>query len=276
VIPSESLQGNEVAWALSVTLATGRAFLTRMSAYLIQFVRWPLGPLLIFAVWRVMYGASGRTVVGGASLSGFLVTGIFGSVLLSSSIWTSGYAIEWERDEGTSGSLFLSPASRAAVIAGYGLGSFVWFLPCFIMVTLLGVATGATLNIGSMAAAALGALAMVTASLSMGFTLAGLFILSRRGNLIANVMQPPLLLLGGFAVPIARLPLSVRWISNGLPITHALEAFRPAVLTGAGLATTGRELALSFGVSAAYVVAGLLALRRVEHVARRLGQLDLY
>src|SRR5579884_2177741 len=267
---------NPGAGFVATLLATSRAYLQRSSAYLIALIRWPLGPLFTFATWRVTYHAAGNGSVEGATVSGFLLVGVFGLITWTSSIWASGYAVEYERGEGTSASLFLTPASRAAVVAGYGLGSFVWFLPCFIMVTLLGVATGATLNIGSMAAAALGALAMVTASLSMGFTLAGLFILSRRGNLIANVMQPPLLLLGGFAVPIARLPLSVRWISNGLPITHALEAFRPAVLTGAGLATTGRELALSFGVSAAYVVAGLLALRRVEHVARRLGQLDLY
>src|SRR5581483_6333220 len=124
-------QRSELREAVGVAVATARGFLKRLSCYKIQIIRWPIGPILTFAVWRVMYGASGRTSVSGATLSGFLVTGVFGSILLSSSIWVSGYAIEWERDEGTSGSLFLSPASRSAVIAGYGLGAFVWFIPSF-------------------------------------------------------------------------------------------------------------------------------------------------
>jgi ABC-2 type transport system permease protein len=226
-------------------------------------------------MWRVMYGAAGSSTVSGVSLSGFLVTGVFGSILLSSSIWTSGYALEWERDEGTSGSLFLSPASRSAVIAGYGLGSFVWFLPSVLVLVLLSLVTGATFDLSPLAAA-LGAIALAVSSLSMGFAFASLFILSRRGNLIANVMQPPLLLFAGFAVPLSRLPASVQWISNALPITHALEAFRPAVLNGAGMGTVGYQLSLAFGVSTAFVLVGVISLHRMEHVARGLGQLDLY
>lgn len=272
----EAIYLNPAAHAWSVSLATARAFILRLSAYTIQIVRWPLGPIFIFAVWRVMYAASGRSGVDGATLSGFLVTGVFGSILLSSSIWTSGYAIEWERDEGTSGSLFLSPASRSAVIAGYGLGSFLWFLPSFVAVALLGLVTGARLVVSNPWVALLGGLSLAVSSLAMGFAFASLFILSRRGNLIANVMQPPLLLLAGFVVPIPSLPFWVQWVSNAIPITHALQAFRLAVLTGAGWSPVRDDLLLSFGVSLVYIVAGIVSLARMEYVARGLGQLDLY
>lgn len=267
---------SQVTQALFVTTATAVAFLKRLSAYKIQLIRWPVGPVLIFAVWRIMYGASGRTSVSGATLSGFLVTGVFGTILLSSSIWTSGSAIEWERDEGTSGSLFLSPASRSSVIAGYGLGSFVWFIPSFLMLVILGVLTGATLNIGDLLAAILACVALVAGSLSLGFAFASLFILSRRGNLIANVIQPPLMLLCGFAVPVSALPSWIQPVSNIFPVTHALEALRPAVLQGAGLTNVGSELFWSFLTSAAFVLLGAISIRRMEYVARRLGQLDLY
>src|SRR5579872_1038854 len=259
---TELLQGFRVA------KATARGFLRRLSAYKIQLIRWPIGPILTFALWRVMYGASGRTDLSGATLSGFLVTGVFGTILLSSSIWTSGYAIEWERDEGTSGSLFLSPASRSAVVAGYGIGAFVWFVPSFVALVILAFATGASLNVADPLAATISAVAMVLASLAMGFAFAGLFILSRRGNLIANVMQPPLMLLAGFAVPLSRLPVWAQAIGNVLPLTHALEALRATTLGGADLATAGPELLLTLGTTLAFLAVGAFGLRRVEHVAR--------
>ncbi len=264
------------AHAWFVTLATARAFILRLSAYFIQIVRWPLGPIFTFATWRVMYAASGRSGVDGTTLSGFLVTGVFGSILLASSIWTSGSALEWERDEGTSASLFLSPASRSAVVAGYGLGSLIWFLPSFVAVVILGVVTGARLMISDPLVAVAAALSLTFASLAMGFLLAGLFILSRRGNLIANVMQPPLLLLSGFAVPVSALPGWVQPISNALPITAALQAFRQAVLEHGSWSTTGGRLLTSVLISLVYVVIGVFGLKWMEHVARGLGQLDLY
>ena len=47
---------------------------------------------------------------------------------------------------------------------------------------------------------------MVVASLAVGFTLAGAFVLTRRANLLANVIQHPVYLLGGFVVPRDALP----------------------------------------------------------------------
>lgn len=274
--PALTRSRNQLADLLDVMVATARAYLSRVSAYKIQLIRWPLGPVFTFAVWRVMYGASGRTSAGGASLSGFLVTGVFGAILLSSSIWTSGYAIEWERDEGTSGSLFLSPASRVGVIGGYGLGALVWFVPSFLVLLILGILTGASLNVADPLAVVLSALLMIAGSFSMGFALASLFILSRRGNLIANAIQPPLTFLSGFAFPVSRLPDWVQAISNVLPITHALEALRTTALDRGSLQAAAPQLILSLVTCLAFLIVGGVSLHRMEHVARRLGQLDLY
>ena len=79
-----------LAATLGVTLATARAYLERMSAYLIQFIRWPLGPLFTFATWRLTYAASGRGQVDGATLSGFLLVGVFGMITWTSADGTVG------------------------------------------------------------------------------------------------------------------------------------------------------------------------------------------
>ena len=72
-------------WA--VTLATAEAYLKRVSAYLIELIRWPLGPLFTFATWRVTYEISGRSQVDGATASGFLLIGIFGLITWTSTVF---------------------------------------------------------------------------------------------------------------------------------------------------------------------------------------------
>lgn len=194
----------------------------------------------------------------------------------SSTIWSSGYAVEHERHEGTIAALFLSPASRVAVVAGYGLGAFVLSLPSLAVLALLGLATGARLEIGDPLAAPAALATLYLGSLCTGLAFSGLFVFSRRGNLLANFLQLPVWLLAGFLVPRASLPGWLRPLSNAVPASHAVDALRASSLNGARLCDIAGELALAVATSAAFALIGFLSLRRVEHVAKRAGTLDFY
>jgi ABC-2 type transport system permease protein len=259
----------------ATVLATARAYVKRSKAYVIDIVRTLLFPLLYFMTWRVAYAAAGRGHVDGANAAGFLLVGMFGLITWSSTIWSSGYAIEHERHEGTVGALFLSPASRSAVVVGYGLGSLVWLLPSVLVTIAIGLATGARLHVADLLALAGAAAALVVASLATGFAFAGLFVLSRRGNLLANFLQLPIYLLAGFVVPRSRLPDWLLPLSDAIPASHAMDALRASSLGGATLHGITGQLALAFGTAALYALVGWISLRRVEHVAKRAGQLDL-
>jgi ABC-type uncharacterized transport system permease subunit len=201
--------------------ATARGFVSRSNAYLIDVIRWPLFPLVFFVMMRLTYTVSGQETVAGMDPSAFLMTGMFGFILWSGTIWSSGYAVEYERSEGTAAALFLSPASRVAVIAGYGLGGFVWMAPSFVTMAILGFATGARFNVADPRAAIGAVMAMLIGSLATGFALAGLFILSRRANLLANFLQRPGELLAGALFPRDLLPGPLYALSNCLPVSHA-------------------------------------------------------
>ena len=146
-------------WA--VVLATARSSVQRSNAYLIDRIRWPLGAFVMYATWRITYAVSGRGEVGGANTSGFLLIGMFGVVTWTATVWSGGSAIEYERYEGTVGALFLSPASRVAVLAGYGIGGFAWLLPSYLLVAFLGAVTGARLAVADPLALAAAALALL-------------------------------------------------------------------------------------------------------------------
>lgn len=171
--------------------------------------------------------------VGGANAAGFLLVGMVGLLAWSSSIWSSGYAIEHERHEGTVGALFLSPASRAAIVVGYGLGSFVWELPSLLVVGLIALLSGARFDVSDPFAALAALGSVYVASLCVGFAFAGLFVLSRRGNLLANFLQMPIYLLAGFVVPRDRLPGWLEQLSDAVPASHATDALRASTLAGA-------------------------------------------
>jgi ABC-2 type transport system permease protein len=260
---------------LDVMLATTRAEISRKCAYTIEVVRWPLWPVLYFSVLYLAYQAAGRDTVGGVSAAGFLLVGVFGMGLWSTSVWTSGYAVEWERSEGTINSLLLTPANRTAVVLGYGFGAMLlWVLPTTFILMLLTLATGARFNVSDSLAVLLAGLALVGAAQAMGYLLSGLFVLTRRANMFANFIQSPIYLLSGMVVPLDQLPDWLRWFSYGFPFSYGMTALRAALLDGALLDVIAAELALCAATSAIAVIGGAVLLRRVEEVAKRGGQLD--
>lgn len=255
---------------------TARGFVARSNAYLIDVIRWPVFPLIFYGVMRLTYAVSGQETVAGYDVAAFLLLGMFAFITWSGTIWSGGYAIEYERSEGTIGALFLAPASRAATIAGYGLGGFVWMAPSFVVVALLGLVTGARFTVADPLAVGGAVLAFLVGSLATGFALAGLFILSRRANLLANFLQRPGELLSGALFPRESLPGPLHALSNCLPVSHALDALRASALGAATLRDILPNLGLALLVSAVYVAIGALSLRKVEDAAKRSGDLDLY
>jgi ABC-2 type transport system permease protein len=261
-------------WAVLWGSAVG--YLKRSNAYLIDIIRWPLFPLMLYATLQVTYRAAGRTEAGGANVPGFLLVGIVGLLVWGATIWAGGYAIEWERSTGTIAALLLSPASRVAVVLGYGLGGIVWLLPGFAMVGLLGLATGARFDVSTPLAPLLAVAALIVGAVAVGFALASFFVLSRRANVLANFLQTPVYLLAGFAVPRQELPGWLRPLSDALPVSHAIDALRASTLRGAGVGEIAGEVGWALVTAAAFGLVGIGGLRRVERVAKRGGELEFF
>ncbi len=265
-----------VAYHWATVLATVRMHLEVDAIYPLNIIQQALFPVLSYVTWRVTYTVSGRSTVEGVSPSAFLLVGMVGLLTWRLTVLGSGYSIESERSEGTIGSLFLTPVNRASIVLGHGLAAFVGMLPTYTMIIIVGFMTGTRLNITDPLALAISLLAVVVASLATGFALAGLFILSRRGNLIANSLQSPIYLLAGFIVPRTELSGWLRPLSNVIPAGPATDALRASTLSGATLVGVVQSLAFAFGTSALWALIGYVSLRRVEYAAKRSGQLELY
>lgn len=258
-----------------VMLASAGAFIRRQSAYTIELVRWPVFPIFYFLTLYLTYTVSGREVVSGYPTGGFLVVGVIGMILWTSNLWDSGYAIERLRVEGTITTLFLSPASRSAVVFGYGLGSLVVLVvPASLVLTVIVLALGISFQIASPLAVALSILGMMLASTSLGYVLAGFFVLTRRANVLANFLQAPIFLLSGAVLPVGELPSALRLFARVFPLSYGMDAVRETLLAGAtvnNVAPTLIGLSIS---STGLLFVGAFLLRRVEHDARNGAELD--
>jgi ABC-2 type transport system permease protein len=102
----------------------------------------------------------------------------------------------------------------------------------------------------------------------LGILSASVVLAFKRGDPSSWLVQGLSYLLGGVYYPVAVLPEWGQWLAQLLPITHALEAMRRLLLTGAGLDEVWGSLAglLIFSAAAAPLSLGAfwLALRRVK------------
>ena len=263
------------AATLRVCYATARAEIKRSMAYTIEIVRWPLFPLLYYVTLLFTYDAAGRSSVGQVSPAAFLLIGIFGMTLWSTAVWSGGYAVESERYTGTINSLFLSPASRGAVVFGYSLGSiFVFVGPTMAVATVIAIVSGVDFNVTNPAAVLLSLAALILAALAMSYLLSGAFVLTRRANMFANFLQAPIYLLSGMMVPVDDLPRQIQWFACGFPVSAGMEALRGSLLAGESLSMVAEPLLRLVIASAVLMLIGHWLLRRVEHAARNAGTLD--
>ncbi len=271
----ETVTMPELARFWSVLSATAGRYIQRQAAYAIELVRWPLFPTLYFLVLYLTYSVSGRSVIAGYPLAGFLVIGVAGMVFWTSNLWASGYAIEFERREGTLQSLFLSPASRSAVVLGYGVGSMlVMVLPTVAVLVAIALMLQISLSVASVPAVALSIGGLLLASISSGYVLAGFFVLTRRANVIANFLQAPVYLLSGAVLPVQELPGILQVFARIFPLSHGMDAVRASLLGGAAIADVQSSL-VGIGLSSAFLIAlGAALLRMVERNARNGAELD--
>lgn len=258
-----------------VLRATARRYVQRQAAYVIELIRWPVFPVLYFLTLYLTYTVSGREAVNGYPVAGFLVVGVLGMVLWTSNLWASGYAIEFERQEGTLQSLFLSPASRTAVVLGYGAGSLlVMVVPTAVVLITITLALQISFSVASVLAVALSIGGMFLASVSLGYVLAGFFVLTRRANVIANFLQTPVYLLSGAVLPVQELPETLQTFARLFPLSYGMDAVRETLLAGGSVGDVQSSLLGIVISSTALFAIGALLLRRVEQDARDGAELD--
>ena len=206
---------------------------------------------------------------------GFVVVGL--AVLAYMTLGIGGVA-SGTRESQASGVLellVLSPARHPALIVSASLPGYVFGALTLTVFLLTAAALGVDFG-GANVPLALLSLVLATASfVALGLFAAALVFVTKRGNPVAWAIRTSSMLLAGVLYPVEVLPQPLRALSEAVPLTHALELERGALLLGQGLGELWQELTVLAGLTAVLFPLGLAACRLALRMARTDGSLTI-
>ena len=193
----------------------------------------------------------------------WLVPGVIGMNIMFSCLFGVGFVIVRYRKNGVLKRLKATPVSALGFVSAQALSRFIIVIATSLIVFS---GTNAFLHFrmeGSwlllLSTAALGIVSME----ALGLIFAARLKSEELVNGLMNLVTLPMLALSGVFFSLEGSPAILRTVSQGLPLTHAIQAARGIMLEGAGLAQTAPHLVF-LGVFSATALAIAAALFKWE------------
>jgi ABC-2 type transport system permease protein len=213
------------ARALAAQARTELALTVRRGESVLVTFGIPVGILVFFAQVDVIDVGSGRRI-------DFLVPGVLALAVMSTAMVSLGIATGFERRYGVLKRLGATPLGRPALLTAKTAMVVAVELVQAAVIVAVGVALGWHLT--ARLVPALGVLALGTVAFAgLGLLMAGA-LPAELTLALANALYLALLLFGGMAFPLDRLPGAVEGVARALPAAALAQCVRGA-LSGAGV-----------------------------------------
>jgi len=174
--------------------------------------------------------------------SWFIVTGVFGLLLMLNSSLVSAAAMVREREMGTIEQLLMSPANTSEII-------FAKMAPLFVLLSLMMLLAIATLKLvfhvpsrGSWALIIMAGALCILAGISLGTVVSTLSKSAIQAQLTMFFINPPLNSLAGALSPVEAMPRWLQPVTVLNPIHHFATIVRAVMMKGSGLAAVWPNL----------------------------------
>jgi ABC-2 type transport system permease protein len=212
----------------------------------------------------------------GSSYFAFALTGIALASFLSLGVSAFSSQLRQAQLTGTLEALFMTPAHSAEIV----LWGSLWRFTYEALKICLYLGCGALLGVGFHHAnwpAAVVVLALSILALApLGVFGAAFVLVYKRGDPIAPLLGTLSTLFAGVYYPVDVLPGWLEPVSVALPLTHAVRAFRGAVLEGQGFSQLFTPLAALFAFAAVLGPVALIAFSLAVSRAKARGTLSAY
>ena len=192
------------------------------------------------------------------------------------SLVQSAWHFSFERVSGTLEALFLSPASRMALVLGNGataLAQNAWLFGCFAVVAAFATGMLHPANVGMYAVAGI---SLVLPAIAWGAFLNSLLMFSRDSAFLYTLLDDPLWFVAGVRLPLFALPVWIKAIGLAFPLTTSLTVLRGALLDGQTLTGLLGPLAWLSGLTVALFALAAGLLRVGEAHAQRQGSFQMF
>jgi ABC-2 type transport system permease protein len=204
-------------------------------------------------------------------------------LLVGSVIWSYlslvfievGWAIGWERWEGTIEYTFMAPVRRVTHLMGVCVFAVLYGLArTIVIVAIVQLLFRLDLSHADLFSAALVLVASTLPLVGLGILTSVLPLLSpEKGDQMTVAVQGSLLLVSGVYYPLSVLPGPLQWLGHLSPLTYTLEGMRRSLMTGASVADLAPTLGILVASGLVLVPASLWVFGRLERRAKRLGLL---
>lgn len=192
------------------------------------------------------------------------------------SLVQSAWHFSFERVSGTLEALFLTPASRMALVVANGataLAQNAWLFGCFAVFAAIATEM---LDVAHAGMYAVALVALLLPAIAWGAFLNSLLMFSRDSAFLYTLLDDPLWFVAGVRLPLFALPVWVKAIGLAFPLTTSLSVLRGALLDGRTVADLAGSLALLAGMCLALFALTAVLLRVGEAHAQRTGSHQLF
>jgi ABC-2 type transport system permease protein len=166
--------------------------------------------------------------------SWFIVTGVFGLLLILNSSLVSSAAMVREREAGTIEQLLMSPASTSEIIIAKITPLFILLcMMMFVAIAVLKLAFGVPFN-GSVLFLLFGGALCILSGISIGTVIATFSKSAQQAQLTSFFINPPLSSLSGALNPVEAMPKWLQPLTVLNPIHHFATIVRGSTLKGSG------------------------------------------
>lgn len=266
-------------------MRTAAAFLKRdyliATSYRVAFIVQLFGivmmvPVFYFMGRMVPTAAEGHLDRYGGSYFAFLLIGVAFMDYLAISLRTFNESIRESQLMGTLEIVLLSPTALWQVLIYSSLWIYLLTTFRFLLYLAMGLVFGLNLSNANAPAAVLVLALAVPAFASLGILSASVTMLIKRGDSINVALSTASLALGGVLFPLSVMPHWLQQAGKLLPVTHALEAMRRALLGGAGMADLLPQLSVLILFTLVLFPFSMLCFHSAVRASKRSGALAQY
>jgi ABC-2 type transport system permease protein len=183
----------------------------------------------------------------------FIVTGVFGTLIILNGSLVSAATMIREKERGTVEQLLMTPASALEMITAKMVPLFVLLMTMVLLVvTVARVIFGVPFR-GSPALVLLASACCVLSGIGLGTFISTFARSASQAQLISFFINPPLAMLSGGLTPIEAMPKWVQPLTHLNPIAHFATIARGVLIKGAGVDVVYPHLLALFAIASVFV-----------------------
>ncbi len=167
--------------------------------------------------------------------SWFVVTGVFGTLIILNGSLVSAATMIREKERGTVEQLLMTPASALEVVAAKLVPLFVLLMTMVALVVLVSRTVFAVPLRGNPGVLLVACACCVLCGIGLGTLISTFARSANQTQLISFFINPPLAMLSGGLTPIEAMPKWVQPVTLFNPIAHFATVARSVLIKGAGL-----------------------------------------